>query len=154
MPVVTVSGELAAPPDKVFALVADWSRHPLWQPSLSEAELEGELAVGAHVREVRAAFSQKVKAVFEVVELEPGRRLVAKSISGPMKAVESYLVEPVGDGSRLTITFELEPPLVLKMFQAYFEPQLRVELEKMLENVRHLLDDQEPPHPNWVWQPA
>jgi len=152
--VVSVSGALPAQPDQVFEMVADWPGHARWQPSLSEAWVDGPLAVGSHLQEVRAAFSQKVRATFEVTDLEPGRLVAARSISGPMKATEAYLVEPEAAGSRLTLTFDLEPPLVLKMFQAYFEPQLRLELERSLENLQLLVAGREPAHAQWVWHPT
>lgn len=154
MPTVSVDRVLSAPPERVFELVADWPGHARWQPSLAEAWVDGPLAVGSHIQEVRAAFSQRVRATFEVTDLEPGRRLAARSVTGPMKAVEAYLVEPDGDGSRLTLTFDLEPPLVLKMFQSYFEPQLKVELERSLENLELLIEGKEPAHAQWVWHPT
>lgn len=135
-------------------MVADWPGHTRWQPSLAEATAEGPPAVGTRLHEVRAAFSQKVKVSFEITELEPGRLIAARSLSGPMKATQAYLVEPDGERSRLTITFDLEPPLVLKMFQAYFEPQLRVELERSLDNLEQLIEGEEPAHAHWVWHPT
>lgn len=154
MPSVSVSRSFPAAPDHLFEMAADWPGHARWQPSLAEATVEGPPALGTHVHEVREAFSQKVRATFEITELEPGRLIAARSVSGPMKATEAYLVEPEGEGSRLTITFDLEPPLVLKMFQSYFEPQLRLELERSLDNLERLIEGGEPAYAHWVWHPT
>lgn len=154
MPSVSVSADFGCPPEVLFDLISDWPAHPRWQPTLAQATADGALAVGARVGEVRAAFAQNVRSNFEITEFEAGSRIVARSLDGPMKAVQTYLVEPAPAGSRLTLAYDLEVPLMLRMFQGHFTPQIRAELERSLENLAAVIGGGEPPHPAWVWQPT
>ena len=154
MPKVSVAANFACQPELLFELVRDWPGHARWQPTLAEATQDGPLQVGSRVGEVRAAFSQRVRSNFLIEEFEAGRKIVARSLDGPMNAEESYLVDPSPAGSRLTMAYDLEVPLMLRMFESHFTPQIGAELQRSLENLAALVEGGHPPHQAWVWQPT
>lgn len=145
MPRVTRVVELPLPDQELFERLVDWSWHALWQPSLVEAQSPRPLVVGSRVRELRQAFGQRAEAEFEVTALEPPRLVRAAAVSGPLMGVQEYIVEADPAGSRLTVAFEVELPLVLRMLEAMVEPAMSREADESIANLRALLTDGRPP---------
>lgn len=154
MPTARAQADFDCEPGRLFEVVADWGSHPTWQPTLAASEQAGPLALGSRVTETRSAFAQSVRSTFEVIEFDPGRLIRLRSLDGPMKAVQSYEIEAVPGGSRLSMSYELEPPLMLRMFEGHFVPQIAAELERSLENLAMHLRGEPAPHQSWVWQPT
>ena len=106
MPDVTVSKDVEAPPEVVWALVSDLSRMPEWSPENEGLEwLDGatEAAVGARFRGTNRNGSKSWKAVGKVTAFEPGRTLGFSITAGPFKVADwSYAIEPTAGGCRLT----------------------------------------------------
>lgn len=150
----TLSTEFACDPARLFDLLCDWPGHVRWQPTLAEATQQGPLVLGTRIVETRVAFAQRLRSTYEVSTFEPGRQIVTTSLDGPMRAQQSYLVEQAPAGSRLTMSYELDPPLMLRMFEQHFVPQITAELQHTLENLGLTLRGEESQHQSWVWQPT
>lgn len=110
MPPIVHTVEIARPPEDVFAYIDDVARHPEWQPDIVSVtiETEGPMRVGSRVREVRRMGSREMAIPWEVTEREPPRRFAFRGVSGPVRATGRGTVEPVADGSRSRVTFEME----------------------------------------------
>lgn len=109
MPDVTVSRDMAALPDAVWALVADLSRMPEWSPENERLEWLGgaaEAVVGARFRGTNRNGSKSWKSVGEITALEPGRKLGFTVSAGPFKIADwSYSIDPTDEGCRVTETW-------------------------------------------------
>lgn len=109
MPDVTVSRDMAASPDAVWALVADLSRMPEWSPENERLEWLGgatEAVVGARFRGTNRNGSKSWKGVGEITALEPGRMLDFTVSAGPFKISDwSYSIESTDGGCRVTETW-------------------------------------------------
>lgn len=110
---VSASTVVAAPPDEVFALLANPHRHHEFDGSGTvRGAVSGpdRLALGD-----RFAMRMKIKLPYRVtnrvVEFEPDRRI---GWCHPAKAVWRYELEPVGDGTRITETFDYSGSPVAK----------------------------------------
>jgi Polyketide cyclase / dehydrase and lipid transport len=88
---------------------ADAEAWPKWNAEIKRASLDGALTLGAKAKIV---FRTGLRLRFEVVEFEQGRLFTDEARLPGARMGHCHLVEPVGDGSRLTNTIYIEGPLV------------------------------------------
>jgi uncharacterized protein YndB with AHSA1/START domain len=108
--VVSVSREIAAPPELIFELIADPAQQPRWDGNDNLAEA----AAGQRVRAVGAVFTMTITAgsVREnhVVEFEEGRRIAWRPSEvgrGQPGHLWRWELAPLGDArTRVTHTYD------------------------------------------------
>ena len=106
MPDFALTVDIAAPPERVWNIVADVERWPEWTPSVTSVKRydTGPLAIGSRAR----IHQPKLRpADWEVTVLEPGRGFDWVTRSPGLTAIGRHWIEPVPDGSRVTIAIEL-----------------------------------------------
>lgn len=100
---VETSVHVAAPPDRVWAVVSDPRNLPRWDRHIVRVEgiPEGGLREGATYTTVLRFMAVRAKVRAEVLAWEPPHRAVVR-VSGPMvEATVTTTVEPAGDASIL-----------------------------------------------------
>ncbi|GAB3005284.1 hypothetical protein GCM10027184_73310 [Saccharothrix stipae] len=108
---VDVTVRSAAPPERVYRLVADSSTWPRWSPVLRhERERAGD---ASGVGEVRVFHNKgrKARTREEVVELTPNRRVGYVLLSGlAIRDYQAFIdLEPDGDGTAIHWYSSFEP---------------------------------------------
>ena len=108
---VSVSREIAAPADKVWAMVSDVTRMGEWSPENAGGKwLDGATAAtpGAKFRGTNRRGKRTWKSVATVVDAEPGRRFSFRvTAGGGFKVAEwGYAFEPTATGCRVTETWK------------------------------------------------
>ena len=102
MTVFSNAVEIAAPPERVWAVLADLERWPEWTPSVTSVELlaPGPLAVGT-----RARVSQpKLKpAIWEVTEVKPGMSFTWVTRQPGLLVTGLHQLEPIEKGTLATL---------------------------------------------------
>lgn len=93
-----------ADPERVFALVANVADYPAWRTGVNRIELEP--AVGDTRLPRFREFGAGGEIPFEVIELEPGRHMIARIASArlPFGGTWTYEISPVPGGAALRIT--------------------------------------------------
>jgi uncharacterized membrane protein len=101
----TVSIDIQAPPDRVWAIMSDIRRWHEWTPSVTSIRRldEGPLRVGsrAMVRQPKVP-----PALWRVTEIEEGRRFSWVTGTPIARATGRHSVEPTPGGSRATLALE------------------------------------------------
>ncbi len=116
---------MAAPADRIWALVADVTRIGEFSPETFEAEWTG----GATGPEPGAQFRGHVKrngkgpvywTTCTVTVSEPGREFAFAVGADSQKALNTwrYVLTPAGDGTDVTESFELTPLPLLRLYWA------------------------------------
>ena len=103
---VTVERVIGRPRAEVAAYVTDWRNDPTWIGALHEVRLEtdGPLAVRSRVARVASFLGKRIEYVNEVAELEPGRRLVMRSVRAPFPMTVTYEFDDAAeDATRVRI---------------------------------------------------
>jgi uncharacterized protein YndB with AHSA1/START domain len=74
---LSVHVEMAATPERVYAVMTDLERARQWMPNLVSIEqlTGGSFGIGTRWRETRRVFGKVASEVFEVTGAEPGRSL-------------------------------------------------------------------------------
>jgi uncharacterized protein YndB with AHSA1/START domain len=103
---VSVSKDIAAPPDKVWAMIADLPRMGEWSPENTGGSWLGGAsgpAVGVRFKGTNANGWHKWSTVATVKDCEPGRRFSFSVVAAGFKEEQwSYELEPEGEGCRVT----------------------------------------------------
>lgn len=95
--------EIARTPADVFAYLTDVSNVPEWQSGVRSAELHDR-----RIDESRSLFGRELHTSLEIVEQEEPRVFTLRALNSPIPFTVRHVLEPDGDGTRLTVTAEAE----------------------------------------------
>jgi uncharacterized protein YndB with AHSA1/START domain len=106
----SITVDIAAPPERVWSVMADVERWPEWTPTVKRIQRleEGRLAVGSRARIEQPKLPA---ALWEVTELHEGRSFTWVTRSPGVRVVAKHGVEPVGKGTRATLSVGFSGPL-------------------------------------------
>jgi carbon monoxide dehydrogenase subunit G len=141
VPTVTITTDLAAPPEAVWAVIADYSRGPEWQRGISRVKWTSPEphGVGSTFEQTTRFMSLERTNTYEVTEHEPGRVTAIKSTSGMDLAVRRVLAPNSIGGTRVTETATGGPGGGARLFS----PMMRITMEKNIradyERLKELL---------------
>ncbi len=114
---------IGAPPEEVFAYIADLDNVAEWQTGVISAERtsEGEMGVGTTVQVVRELMGQRIVAPLTVTEHDPPRRMVIGSEVSGVKALAELDIAPAGE-RETDLTFAME--IRGSMLTTFMEPMI------------------------------
>jgi uncharacterized membrane protein len=146
--VVDVSTEIVIqrPRQEVSAYAADPDNAPMWYSNIEQVKWETTkpLAVGSRVAFVATFLGRTLAYTYEIIELDPGRRLVMSTREGPFPMETTYAWEDAPEGStRMELRNRGSPsgfsslaaPLLSARMRKANEQDLR-SLKRILEGVR------------------
>jgi len=103
---VSVTREIGAPPEELYAMVSDLERMGEWSPENEGGDwLDGVMPArpGARFRGRNRHGKKSWTTIATVVEADPGRRYAFRVTSGPVKVADwGYSFEPASMGCRVT----------------------------------------------------
>lgn len=94
---VAVARRIERPRAEVAAYAADWRNDKEWIGALDEVRLVQEDPL--QVARAASFLGKRIEYVNEVVEHEPGRRLVMRSVKAPFPMTVTYEFEDAGGGA-------------------------------------------------------
>ena len=102
---VEVARVLAHEPAVVAAFAGDPSHAPQWYANIREVRwlTDPPLAVGSRMAFVARFLGRTLAYTYEVLELQPGRRLVMATADGPFPMRTTYEWEPSGSGTLMRL---------------------------------------------------
>jgi hypothetical protein len=102
---IAVDIAIDAPRERVAAYALDYTHDPEWIGAVSQARLvtPPPFGVGAQVERLASFLGKRIEYVNEVVELEPDRRLVMRSVKAPFPMTVIYEFEDADGGTRMRI---------------------------------------------------
>lgn len=127
--------------DDVAAYAMDPAHDPEWIGGIIEAEQETPppIGVGTRVRRVASFLGRKMDYTPEVVEYEPGRKLVMTT-DRPFDMTISYGFEDHAEGTRASIRIQGEGSGFYRVASPLLAPMVRRRVTKDLEALRDLLE--------------
>ena len=142
LPHATCTVVIDRPVAEVFAYVSDVARLPEWVAAIVDARPTSAEPIGrgSTFTNVVRALGRRVEIVQEVTEYEPQRRVVLRSVSGPLPSTLTQTFEPAGDSTHLTQviafarchSFKLAGPLVAAGARRHMAGDLAT-LKRLLE---------------------
>jgi uncharacterized protein YndB with AHSA1/START domain len=142
----SITVDIQASPDRVFAVLCDIERWPEWTSTVTSVRRMdgGPFAVGSRVRVCQPKL---LPAVWQVTEMDEGRRMFTWVTRSPgvqvtgrhqveENQVEENQVEENGSRSRATLSLEfsgLLGPLVARFYRSLNERYLAIEAKGLKE---------------------
>jgi len=131
------------PADEVAGYAADPTNTPTWYANIDSVEWQTEppVQVGTLVAFVARFLGRRLAYTYEIVELEPGRRLVMRTQQGPFPMETTYTWEPVGDGAtRMRLRNRGEPAGFSRFAAPFMAPAMRRANRKDLAALKAILE--------------
>jgi uncharacterized protein YndB with AHSA1/START domain len=137
---------IAAPPERVWDVIADLEGQRRWMVDVRKLDVAGaqKQGTGTVMRVTSTLFGLPVvRDVMEVTRWEPPHRLDVLH-RGQFHGTGSFLLAPAGSGTRFSWTEDFRPPLGAlgeMAFAALVRPHLLRVFVRSLRNVRRLAED-------------
>ncbi|EWM16608.1 SRPBCC family protein [Kutzneria sp. 744] len=132
-----------APLARVADYAADPGNAPEWYVNIRSVRWETEppLAVGSRVAFVARFFGRELAYTYEIVEHEPGSRLVMQTAQGPFPMRTTYTWEAVGPTrTRMTLRNSGSPSGFAAVAAPVMAMEMRRANRKDLANLKTLLE--------------
>ncbi len=131
------------PVDEVAAYAGDPGNAPEWYANIRSVDwlTPPPVALGSRLAFVAAFLGRRLAYVYEVVELEPGRRLVMRTADGPFPMETTYTWEQTADGAtRMTLRNRGRPSGFAKVAAPALAAAMRRATTADLARLRQLLE--------------
>ena len=131
------------PIDVVSAYAADPTNAPDWYANIESVEWETEppLTAGSKLAFVARFLGRRLAYTYEIVEFDPGRRLVMRTAQGPFPMETTYTWAPDGEaGTTMTLRNRGEPAGFSKLMAPLMAPAVRRANKKDLAALKRLLE--------------
>ena len=131
------------PVEKVFAWLVNADNQSKFDKSSIEMEAitPGPWRAGTQFRELRDLGGRKIEVLSEIAELEPNRRFVIRSKTGP-GWLGTWNFEPEGTGTRLRWTGQLSIKGFARLFEPLIGKQMRPQIERQFSQLPDLIESE------------
>lgn len=128
--------EIARSPEEIFPWLVDPDKRLLWVSGLVSSETLGE----GRFRETMQQAGRQVNLTSTVVKVEEPRRLEVRSEGRGVTAHGEHRLEPLGNGTRLTSSLDLQLGGLLRFAGGVAGGQAERSLERSLARLKELLE--------------
>lgn len=132
------------PPKDVFQYAADFRNDTEWRKNVTEMTLEEDdpFKVGNTAYEVIQMYGRQTVTKTVITEVQPGRLLSFKSISGPMPITGVRQFEPVDGATRYSVTLKGELNFFFSILWRFRRKSFHNMIIESLERLKHILESQ------------
>ncbi|MCW2755875.1 MAG: ATPase [Marmoricola sp.] len=144
---VQVQATIDVPVETVAAFAGDPSRAPEWYANIRSVNWQTDppVALGSRMDFVARFLGRRLAYTYEVVELEPGRRLVMRTADGAFPMETTYTWTEAGSGSTLmTLRNRGNPVGFTRVAAPMMEIAMRRATSKDLARLKALLESEDP----------
>jgi uncharacterized protein YndB with AHSA1/START domain len=129
------------PPAEVFAYLARFENVPRWNDAIGETRKlsSGPVGVGSRYVQTRT-LPRRSTETFEVTEYEPDRKLSVRGKFGPFPGRLTYVLEPMGTGTKLTNAVDLEPSGLLSVVAPLATSRVKTAVAANLGTLKQILE--------------
>lgn len=140
---VNATTHIAREPAHVSTYAFDPANDPIWIGGITKAELitAPPIGKGTQVRRLAGFMGKTIDYILEVVEYEPGRRMLMRSIKSPFPMQVTYTFEPVPGGTNATVRVLGEPRAFYgRVLDWFMAPMVRKNLRRDLRNLKRIME--------------
>lgn len=134
---VKVSREIAAPLDKVWAIVSDVDNEPqYWHGTKSVKNISKE----GNVIKREAVIAFKDSKTMQTVTLNPNTSVETKITEGPILGTKLVTLSSAGDKTRVDVTWDFKLAGFLGMFSGMVKKHINEGSEQALERIAQAVE--------------
>ncbi len=139
---VTVSGEVARPPEEVAGFAMNPENEPRWIGGIQSTRLltPPPVGVGTEVERVASFLGRRFSYVLKADEFEPGHHVVMSTVRGPFPMRVTYRFEPVPSGTRVTNRVQGDTGGFYRLAGPLMERAVKRSLTRDLATLKRLLE--------------
>jgi carbon monoxide dehydrogenase subunit G len=139
---VRKSFTIGRPIGEVFAFVTDPAKLSRWQSSAVEASLQGNgpMQTGSRLIERRSVMGRTIESMMEVVEYDPPRRFVVKTLSGPIPFQVSQELSEEDGATRIDVVVQGKPTGVFRFASRLVAGAVERQLHEDFARAKRLLE--------------
>ena len=139
---VAASEVIEAPVDVVFDAMSRVESLPEWLVGCRDAWplSDDPYRIGGKVAHIDEVMGQRFEAHYEVVEWEPGKRVVFKSLSGPFDGTSEETFEDEGNSTRVDITIRGELRGAFRFGEWAARRVAQKQLTESVQNAKRLIE--------------
>ena len=136
---VQLQKEYQAPPETVFDLLADHTKHPLWDPNMIEASLftEGPIVKGSKGITIGEFLGRRVESEIYYDAYDRPKYVSGGTTSGNVNGKNTCEFIPTEKGTKINWRLDVE----FKGLMRLFEPFMKSNLIKQREESLNALND-------------
>ncbi len=146
-----------APPEAVFAFLAQPERLPEWTPGVLSVKRtsDGPVGVGTTTETLVEALGVRQTLLGRCIAFEPPRRLAVQNVTvgrirvGPVSieqvsttSASELLPEGTGTRLRALLDYSVSAGLLTAMAETAIRPQMQADFDRSLQNLKRLLESQ------------
>jgi uncharacterized protein YndB with AHSA1/START domain len=127
----------------VFAFVAEMENESQWHTDILKAErlTDGEVGQGTRYKlQFRPQPMSPSEGTVEIVEFEPGRRIVSRSDMGNMKPRLTHIFEEASGGTQVTRHIQIETSGLMTLMSPIMKMMVRRRNGEFIENLKRTLE--------------
>jgi uncharacterized membrane protein len=134
--------DIARPVGEVFGFLRDFRNMPLWQSGLEAVQVfpNAPVDIGSVIFERRRVQGRQIDLAYKVVALEPDRSISLESTGGPVQYSAVQTLSPERDGTRLSLTLEVQLDGPMRLLAGLLTPAIRRQAEQDLDRLAAALD--------------
>ena len=138
---VEVRALIPAPVEAVAAVAGDPSRAPEWYANITTVQWQTTppAMIGSRMDFVAQFLGRRLAYTYEIVELDPGKRMVMRTADGPFPMETIYLWDPVDGGTLMTLCNRGEPHGFSRMAAPMMARAMKSAMTKDLERLSALV---------------
>ena len=132
------------PASQVFAFLADLNNIPKWQAEVVKSTVvtPGPTRVGTRFTEEVKMGPMRTTADCEVTELISEKTMAFRATSSSMNYEGRVLVEPSGQGTKLTLAGTAQPKGLWRLLQPMMAGEFKGSVKKELADIKGVLEKQ------------
>ena len=127
--------EIDAPPEILFDLLADHTKHPLWDPHMMEASLDTERPIRKGSRGITAGVFRGKRVENEVYydAYDRPEYVSGRTASGSIEATNSVAFFPTARGTRVDFRMEVRFRGLMRFMEPFMRSSLIEQRKETLE---------------------
>jgi uncharacterized membrane protein len=130
------------PIEEAFGFLSNLENDIKWRSEWVETKKTsgGALGVGATFRLTGEFLGRRIPTTYEMIEYEPNRSAVWKTVSGPLPLTFKRKFEQVEGGTRFAIRYELDARGFFKLVMSLLGSSVKRQHEGDLRKVKELME--------------
>ena len=140
--IIEKSIEIKCPVERIFVYTTDAKSWPIWQSIIVEAEQisQGTMNIGSTFKGTVRMMGLSMKWTAEVTEYELNIKWTKNIISRGMRISEHVTYEPIEEGVKFTILYDMKVGGFMKLFSSMIASTMRKETIKSLAHLKSILE--------------